>query len=67
LHEGHIYVYIYHKQGGGTLITRMSLLTNNVTLKGQWNDKVVGHMKLGKTQRMIGLLCAALKVMSYSF
>jgi len=36
-------------------------------LEGRWNDKVIGHMKLGKTQRIFGLLCAALKVLSYSF
>ena len=36
-----------------------------VTLKVQLNDKV-GLIELGKTQRMIGLLCAVLKVMTYS-
>ena len=30
------------------------------------NDKAVGNTNVGKTQRMIGLLCAVLKVMSYS-
>ena len=30
------------------------------------NDRAVGSTKVGKTQRMIGLLCAVLKVMSYS-
>jgi len=30
------------------------------------NDLVVGLTKLSKTQRNIGLLCAVLKVMSYS-
>jgi len=30
------------------------------------NDKAVGHTKLSKTQRMIGLLCAVLKVISCS-
>jgi hypothetical protein len=38
-----------------------------VMLKVWLNDKVVGHTKLGKTQRMIGLLYDVLKVMSYSF
>jgi len=31
------------------------------------NDKVAGCTKLGKIQRMIGLLCAILEVTSYSF
>jgi hypothetical protein len=35
-------------------------------LKVQFHDKVAGLTKLDKTQRMIGLLCAILKVMSYS-
>jgi len=30
------------------------------------HDRVVGCTELGKTQRMIGLLCAVLKVISYS-
>ena len=36
-------------------------------LKVRWNDKVVGRTKLGKTQQVIGLLCAVLNVMRYSF
>ena len=35
-------------------------------LKVRLNDKVVGSTKLGKTESNIGLLCALLKVMSYS-
>jgi len=35
-------------------------------LKVQFNDKVAGLSKLDKTQRMIGLLCAIIKVMSFS-
>ena len=35
-------------------------------LQVQFNDKVAGLSKLDKTQRMIGLLCAVLKVMSCS-
>lgn len=31
------------------------------------HDKVVGCTALGKTQSMIGLLCAVLTVMGYSF
>ena len=38
-----------------------------MTLKVRWNDKAVGRTKLVKTQKVIGLLCAALKVMRYSF
>jgi len=38
-----------------------------VALKVLWNDKAVGRTKLGKTQQVIGLLCAVLKVMIYSF
>jgi hypothetical protein len=34
----------------------------NVLLK----NKVVGYTELGKTQRMTGLLCAFLRVMSYN-
>ena len=61
-------MYTYIKKGGGTEFTRTSLFTNNkLHQKLQLNDKVVGYTKLGKTQRMIGLLCAALKVTSYSF
>jgi len=30
------------------------------------NDKAVSSTKLGKTQRMIGLLCAVLRVTCYS-
>ena len=30
------------------------------------DDKVVGHTKLSKTQRMTGWLSSVLKVMSYS-
>jgi hypothetical protein len=35
---------------------------HKITLKVWLNDKAVGLTKLGKTKRMIGLLCAALKV-----
>ena len=35
-------------------------------LKERLNDKAVGLAKLDETQRMIGLLCAVFKVMSYS-
>jgi len=31
------------------------------------NDKVAGLIKPSKTNTVIGLLCAAFKVMSYSF
>jgi hypothetical protein len=36
-------------------------------LKVQLNAKVEGCAKLNKTQRMIVLLCAVIKVTSYSF
>jgi hypothetical protein len=35
-------------------------------LKVWFNDEVVGRTKLGKTHRNFGLLCAVLKVTSYS-
>ena len=38
-----------------------------VTLNVWLNDKAVGLTKLRNTQRMINLLCAAFRVMSYSF
>jgi hypothetical protein len=37
-----------------------------VTLNVQLNDMAVGRTKLGKTQRMNGLLYAAFKVTSYN-
>jgi len=50
-------MYTHIKEGGGTEFTRTPLFTNNkLHQKLQLNDKVVGHTKLGKTQRMIGLL-----------
>jgi hypothetical protein len=36
------------------------------TLKLRLNDNALACTKLGKTQRMIGLLYAVLKVMSYN-
>jgi len=66
LRATHVQTHI--KEGGGTEFTRTPLFTNNkLHQKLQLNDKVVGHTKLRKTQRMIGLLCAALKLTSYSF
>jgi len=38
-----------------------------VTLNIRLNDKLVGLTNLGKTLRMIGLLCAVLKVVGYCF
>jgi hypothetical protein len=43
------------------------LLYLYLTLKVQLNEKVVGRTKVGKTQRIVGLLCAVLKVKSYNF
>jgi hypothetical protein len=58
--------YIYRKAARGERsieLTRRPLLTKQVTLKVQLNDKVVCCTKLGKTQRMISLLYDAFKVM----
>jgi hypothetical protein len=38
-----------------------------VTLRVRLNDKVVGLTEMDKTERKIGLLCAACKVMIYSW
>ena len=43
-----------------------SYLQTNITLKVQLNDKAAGLTKLGKTHRMICLLCIALKEVSYN-
>jgi len=37
-----------------------------VMLKVQFSDKVVGLTKLDKTQRLVGVLCAVLILMSCS-
>ena len=41
-----------------------SLFANKKQLTVRLNVKAIGLTKLGKAQRMIGLLCAALKVTS---
>jgi len=57
-----------HIEEDGIELTRSPLFANN-TLHWKYDlqDKVVSRSKLGNTQLMIGLLCAALEVMSYSF
>jgi hypothetical protein len=66
--EGRTYVHSYRKGGGGNSIQYIAVIyKQSVTLKVQSNDKVVGLTELGRTQRNIGLLCAVLKVIIYSF
>jgi hypothetical protein len=50
----------------GIEFTRTHSFKKKVRLKLQLNDKLVGRITLDKTQRMIGLPCAVLKVMIYS-
>jgi len=45
---------------------RKMLMMMNKLAKSAVECEEVGHTKLGKTQRMIGLLCVVLNEMSYS-
>jgi hypothetical protein len=47
--------------GGRQINYRTIIYKHKVMLRVQPNAKVVGHTKLAKTQRMIGLLWAVLK------
>lgn len=59
-------IYTYIAKGGGVSIQNKAVFyKQEVTLKVRLNDKVVGLMKLDKTQRSIVLLYAVLKVISY--
>jgi len=51
----------------GIIFNRMLIYRQQVMLKVCLNNNVLGFTKVSKTQRNIGLLCAVLKVMSYSF
>ena len=54
--------------GRGIRLTLRPLFTNTkLTQKVRLNDKIVGLTKHDRTQRNIGLLFTALKVMSYTF
>ena len=54
------------EMGGGDCINqKVVIYKQSVALEVRLNNKAVGLTKLGKTQRMIGLLCALSKVMSY--
>ena len=57
-----------HFETGGIEFIITPLFANiKLTLKLRLHDKVVGLTELNKTQRIIGLLCAAFKVMSRTF
>jgi len=58
-------LYTYIKSWGGVLNSVEGHYLQ-VAQKVPLNDKEVGFTKLKKTQRMIGLMCAALKVISIS-
>jgi len=53
--------------GGGGIDNEAVIYKQYVTVKVRLNDRVVGLIELDKTDRTIGLLCAAFKVMNYSF
>jgi len=61
-----IYIYIYIEKEGIEL-TKRPLFINNVMQKERFIDKVVGRNEPGITLRMNGLLCAALRKISYGF
>jgi hypothetical protein len=48
----HVHTYI---EGEGIEFHRRPLFTNKLQAESMLNDKVVGHTKLGTTQRVIGL------------
>ena len=54
-------------RGGGWIDNEAVIYKQYVTVKVRLNDRVVGLIELDKTDRTIGLLCAAFKVMNYSF
>jgi len=61
-------VYTHNKNERGKLHHLEGHYLHTVSdAKIRWNGKVVDRTKLGKTQQVIGLLCAVLKVMRYSF
>jgi hypothetical protein len=70
-----MYVYIYRQEsmgrggggGGGGIIWKSITYRQEVPYKVGLNDKVVRSTEHGPTQRMIGLQCAAFRVMSYTF
>ena len=54
------------EMGEGDCINQKAVIyKQSVALEVRLNNKAVGLTQLGKTQRMIGLLCAVSKVMSY--
>jgi len=54
------------KKVGEDLINQVIIFKQQIMLNIWLDDKVVGHTKVSKTQRMTGLLSAVLQVMSYS-
>ena len=60
-----VYTYIAGGRGGWYNDLEGRHL-QSIILKVPFNDKAGGLTKLGKTQRMFGLLCAVLKVTGYS-
>jgi hypothetical protein len=65
--EGRTFVYIYRKgrRGKDLINYKVVIYKQQVALKVRLNDKAVGRTEHGKTQRMFGLSCIVLKVMSY--
>jgi hypothetical protein len=61
-----VHTHISKRVLGIEFTTTNSFTKQKVRLKLQLNNKLVGRITLSKTQRMICLLCAVLKVMIYS-
>ena len=62
-----MHTYLERGYGGGGLIKSKAVIhKKKVTLQVRLNDWITGRSELRKTQRVIGLLCAVLKMTSCS-